>query len=132
MRDTKIITLYKNKGDKSDCNSYRGISLLSVVGKLFARVILPRIQILANQILPETQCGFRSGRSTTDMVFSLRQIQEKCREQNIPLHICFVDLTKAFDMVSRSGMYLILQRIGCPPTLLKLVKSLHEGMQGTV
>ena len=46
MRDAKIVTLYKNKGDRSDCNNYRGISLLSVVGKVFARVILVRLQEL--------------------------------------------------------------------------------------
>ena len=42
-RDSKIITLYKNKGDRNDCNNYRGISLLSIVGKVFVRVILIRL-----------------------------------------------------------------------------------------
>ena len=42
MRDAAIVTLYKNKGDRSDCNNYRGISLLSIVGKAFARVLLIR------------------------------------------------------------------------------------------
>ena len=46
MRDANIVTLYKNKGDRSDCNKYRGISLLSIVRKLFARVILKRLQVL--------------------------------------------------------------------------------------
>ena len=73
MRDAKIVTLFKNKGDRSDCNNYRGISLLSVVGKVFARVVLARLQILAERIYPESQCGFRSGRSTVDMIFSVRQ-----------------------------------------------------------
>ena len=77
-RDSKIITLYKNKGERSDCNNYRGISLLSIVGKVFARVILIRLQKLAERIYPESQCGFRAERSTIDMVFSLRQLQEKC------------------------------------------------------
>ena len=81
MRDAKIVTLYKNKGDRSDCNNYRGISLLSIVGKLFARVVLVRLQRLAERIYPESQCGFRAERSTVDMIFSLRQLQEKCREQ---------------------------------------------------
>ena len=43
MRDANIVTLYKNKGDRSDCNNYRGISLLSIVGKVFAGVTLTRV-----------------------------------------------------------------------------------------
>ena len=81
MRNAKIITLYKNKGDRSDCNNYRGISLLSIVGKVFAGVVLVRLHVLAECIYPESQCGFRSKRSTVDMIFSIRQLQKKCREQ---------------------------------------------------
>ena len=132
MRDANIITLYKNKGDRSDCNNYRGISLLSITGKMFARVILRRLQILAERVYPESQCGFRAKRSTIDMIFTLRQLQEKCREQRQPLYIAFVDLTKAFDLVSRRGLFKLLEKIGCPPKLLKLVISFHDGMQGTV
>ena len=132
MRNAKIVTLYKNKGDKGDCNNYRGISLLSITGKVFARIILKRLQTLAERILPESQCGFRAGRSTTDMIFTLRQLQEKCREQGQPLYIAFVDLTKAFDTVSRSSLYQVLKSIGCPPILLQLTKSFHEEMKSCV
>ena len=132
MRDANIVTLYKNKGDRSDCNNYRGISLLSVVGKVFARVVLARLQSLASRVYPESQCGFRAGRSTVDMIFSLRQLQEKCREQQMPLYIAFIDLTKAFDLVSRSGLFSLLQKIGCPPRLLQMVTSFHEDMHSTV
>ncbi|XP_037774545.1 uncharacterized protein LOC119571204 [Penaeus monodon] len=52
MRDTKIITLYKNKGDRCDCNNYRGISLLSIVGKPYARVMLVHLQKLAGVSTP--------------------------------------------------------------------------------
>ena len=84
MRDANIIILYKNKGERSDCNNYRGISLLSIVGKFIARkvivrVLLVRLQKLAERVCPESQCGFRAERSTFDMVFSVRQLQEKCR-----------------------------------------------------
>ena len=79
MRDAKIITLYKNKGERSDCNNYRVISLLSIVGKVHAQVLLICLQKLAEHVYPESQCGFQAERSMVDMVFSLHQLQEKCR-----------------------------------------------------
>ena len=127
-----IVTLYKNKGDRSNCNNYCGISLLSIVGKVFARVTLTRLQSLASQVYPESQCGFRAGRSTVDMIFSLLQLQDKCREQQQPLFLAFVDLTKAFDLMSRSGLFKILQKIGCPPKLLAIITSFHQDVQSTV
>ena len=66
------------------------------------------------------------------MIFSLRQLQEKCREQGKPLYVAFIVLTKAFDLVSRDGLFKILAKISCPPTLLSIVKSFHEDMKGTV
>ena len=132
MRDANIITLYKNKGDRSDCNNYRGISLLSIVGKLFARIILRRLQVLAERIYPELQCGFKSKRSTVYMIFSLRQLQEKCREQNQLLYLAFIDLTKAFDLVSEDGLIKMLPIIDCPPRLLSLIRSFHGGRLITV
>ena len=48
--------------------------------------------------------------STIDMVFSLRQLQEKCREQGRPLYIAFIDLTKAFNIVSWKGLFTLLQK----------------------
>ena len=121
-RDAKIVTLYKNKGDRNDRNNYRGISLLSIVGKAFARVVLGRLQILASNVYPESQCGFRSGWSTMNIICSLRQLQEKCREQQKPLFIAFIDLTKAFNMVSRIGLFGMLRKMGCPPRLLSIIK----------
>ena len=132
MRHATIVTLYKNNGGRSDCNSYRGISLFSIVGKVFARVALARLQILASRVYPESQCGFRADRSTVDKVFSLRQLQEKCREQQMPLYLAFIDLTKAFNLVSRSGLFKLLQKIGCPPHLLAVVTSFHDNMHSTV
>ncbi len=71
-------------------------------------------------------------RGTTDMVFVLRQIQEKRREQKKVLYITFVDLTKAFDTVSRQGLWKILEKLGCPPKFLTMIIQLHEGQLGQV
>ena len=54
MRDANIVTLYKNKGDRGDCNNYRGISFLNIIGKLFAKVVLMKLQVLAERIYPES------------------------------------------------------------------------------
>ena len=90
-----------------------------------------KLRVLAKRIYPESQCGFRAKRATIDMI-SLRQLQEKCREQGKPLYVAFIDLTKVFDLVSRDGLFKILAKIGCPPTLFSIVKSFHDNMKGTV
>ncbi|XP_063604704.1 uncharacterized protein LOC134780126 [Penaeus indicus] len=68
---------------------------------------------------------------TTDMI-SVRQLQEKCREQGRPLYLAFIDLTKAFDLVSGKGLFRLLEKIGCPPQLRSMVVSFHEDMKSTV
>jgi len=54
MKNANIVTLYKNKGDTGDCNNFRPISLLNIVGKLFAKVALMKLQVLAKRIYPES------------------------------------------------------------------------------
>lgn len=70
--ETATVTLYKNKADQRDCNSYRGTSMLNIVGKVFTRVVLGRLQKLAEKAYLESQCGFRFEHSTIDIIFSLQ------------------------------------------------------------
>ncbi|KAL0173433.1 hypothetical protein M9458_029401, partial [Cirrhinus mrigala] len=89
----------------------------------------------SNGILPEVLKNGKLvvvGRATIDMIFSVRQLQEKSREQQMPLYIAFIDLTKAFDLVSRSGLFRLLQKIGCSPQLLAVVTSFHDNIHSTV
>ena len=85
FHDALIVALYKYKGSTADCGNYWGISLLSIAGKIFARIILNRLIAVSEANLPEAQCGFRPGRGTVDMIFTVRQVQEKCLEQNLDL-----------------------------------------------
>ena len=135
FKDAMIVHIFKRKGDRACCDDHRGISLLSIAGKIVARVLLNRLSAHVQhdgEILPESQCGFRSGRGTTDMVFAARQIQEKCREQHQDLYMTFIDLTKAFDSVHREGLWLVLKKIGCPDKFVSIVRSFHDGMVGCV
>ena len=123
----------KNKGEMSDCSNYWGITLLSIAGKILACILLNRlVSTIAEDHLPETQCRFRANRGTTDVVFVLRQLQEKCREQNKRLYVAFVDLTEAFDTVSRKGLWMIMECLGCPPKFLSMVIQLHKDQCGQV
>ena len=131
LRDATIVALFKNKGLKTDCGNYRGISLLSIAGKILARIMLNRlIPSVAAKNLPESQCGFRRNRSTADMIFTVRQIQEKCTEQNMWLYAVFVDLTKAFDTVNREALWAILRKLSYPAKFTTLIRLLHDDMTG--
>ena len=66
------------------------------------------------------------------MIFSARQLLEKCKEQNLPLYQCFIDLSKAFDTVKRSTLWKILLKLGCPERFVGLIRSLHNGMKARV
>jgi len=66
------------------------------------------------------------------MIFTARQLQEKCREQQSELFAIFVDPSKAFDSVDRSALWQILIKIGCPNDFVNIICSFLEGMQACV
>ena len=66
------------------------------------------------------------------MIFTARQLQEKCQEQNVDLYMTFVDLTKAFDTVSREGLWKIIAKFGCPAKFIAMVRQFHDGMLARV
>ena len=103
------------KGDLTICDNWRGISLLDTIGKVFAKVIQMRLQKVAEEVLSDSQCGFRAARGCTDMIFCVRQLIEKAREHNTKLYLLFVDLRKAYDSVPRQALWVTLKKFGIPP-----------------
>ena len=103
-------------------------ALLATAGKILSTIISNRLYVaIANKFLPESQCGFRSGRSTVDMILSARKLQEKCHEQQCDLYLVFIDLTKAFNSVSRQGLCTVLSKLSCPSKLTNIIRC-HDGM----
>ena len=82
--------------------------------------------------LPEEQSGFRPNRSTTDMMFVIRQLQELACKKRIPLYVCFIDLTKAYDSVDRTLLWTILARFGVPHNMISTIGQFHDGMRKCV
>jgi len=95
-----IIPLYKGKGSKSECSNYRGITLLSVSGKVFAHIILARIKptLLSHRRLRQSR--FTPGRSMRDRIATLCSTAQWKQDFGHPTFAAFVDLRAAFDSLS--------------------------------
>ena len=99
--DYTITQIYK-KGSPNDPDNYRGIALLSTGSKVFSAVLTRRLQrVLVPDVVPESQYGYRPGRSTEDLIHVLRQLFEKAWEKNTAMYAIFIDFRKAFDSVDR-------------------------------
>ena len=102
-----IVPIFKNKGSPEDPGNYRGITLLSALGKLFTSIINSRLNDFVNNVglLGEEQAGFRANYSTTDHVFVLNCIIDIYLKNKKRLYCAFVDYKKAFDLVDRSSLW---------------------------
>lgn len=116
-----ICPLHK-KGDKMQCENYRGIALLEVCYKILAQIVRKRLVSYSEEIIGEYQAGFRGGRSITDQIFVLKEIQASCYEYKIPLFAIFIDYKQAYDSVDRRRMYEALREMGIPKKLIMLIR----------
>ena len=116
------------KGDLSSWSNYRGITLLSIPGKVFNRVLLNRMKDVVYPHLRDQQAGFRKGRSSTDQIASLRIILEQSLEWNFSLYINFVDYEKAFDSVDRKSLWRLLRLYEVPEKITNIIRNSYEGM----
>ena len=130
-RDMIVVALPK-KGDLSKCDNWRGIALVELFGKLFAKVLQLRLIHVCEVVLGDTQCGFRPGRSCSDMAFVMSMFVGKAVEHRTPVHCGFVDLTKAYDSIPRRLAYRALRASGLPDAFVKVFQSFHEDMDAEV
>ncbi|KAK3552841.1 hypothetical protein QTP86_022544 [Hemibagrus guttatus] len=126
-----VIPLFK-KGDRRVCSNYRGITLLSLSGKVYSRVLERRVRTLVEPQIQEEQCGFRPSRGTLDQLYTLHRVLEGSWEFAPPVHMCFVDLEKAFDRVPRGILWEALWEYGVRGPLLRAVLSLYNRSRSLV
>ena len=120
-----IVPIHKKK-DKTICNNYRGISLLSVPGKVYTRVLQQRLRKYVEEIVGEEQAGFRKGRGTVDQIFTIRQLAEKYYEKNKVIYNNFIDFRQAFDSVWQQGLWRVMRNYGIPEELVELLEDLYS------
>jgi len=126
-----VVPLFK-KGDRRVCSNFRGITLLSLPGKVYSGVLERRVRRIVEPRIQEEQCGFRPGRGTVDQLYTLGRVLEGAWEFAQPVYTCFVDLEKAFDRVPRGLMWGVLREYGVPDSLIGAVRSLYDRCQSLV
>uniref|UniRef100_A0A3P9PV83 Reverse transcriptase domain-containing protein n=1 Tax=Poecilia reticulata TaxID=8081 RepID=A0A3P9PV83_POERE len=126
-----VVPLFK-KGDRRVCSNYRGITLLSLPGKVYSGVLERRVRRIVEPRIQEEQCGFRPGRGTLDQLYTLSRVLEGAWEFAQPVYMCFVDLEKAFDRVPRGALWGVLREYGVPGPLIWAVRSLYDRCQSLV
>ena len=132
-RDGLLSPLYKI-GNRLNPDNYRGITLLSVLGKLFTRVLNNRLELWAEnyRIYVEAQNGFRKGRGTVDSIFVLHSAINEFMEKGNKLYTCFVDFSKAFDYEVHDNLWYKLLKSGVRGTIFNILHSMYENIRTTV
>ena len=129
-----IVILFKG-GERNDLNNYRGITLLSVIGKLLVGILNERLTKFVEKykIVHENQTGFRKGYRTTDHIFTLYSvINHTVNVKKKPLYVCFVDFKKAFDKVSHALLWQKLVNYGIDGKFIKIIKSMYFKVKSCV
>ena len=122
-----IIPVFKT-GDNDNTDNYRGITLISCLGKLFTRVLNNRLGIWAEQegILGETQFGFRKGREVSDCLFILHGLIELLLTRGSKLYCAFIDYEKCYDYLDRTAVWVKLMRSGVSSKIISIFRSMYS------
>ena len=127
-----LIVPLPKKGDLTKITNYRGISLTSIAGKLYHKVLLSRIRDKLDVTLPVNEAGYRPGRGCAEHIHALRRIVKGCDSKNLPLVAVFMDFKKAIYSIDRSVMFKILRYYGIPEQITNAIRLLYEGMCSAV
>ena len=128
-----IVPIHK-KGNTNDTDNYRGITLLSTLGKLFTSILNNRLITWAEPyyIYIEEQAGFRREMGTVDNIFLLHGLITHLINQGKKLYCAFVDFKKAFDFVNRDIIWYKLIKLGIRGKMLNIIKSMYEDVKSRV
>ena len=120
------------KGNAKECSNYCTVVLISHASKVMFKIFQARLQQYVNLELPDVQAGFRKSRGTRDKIASICWIIEKALEFQKNISFCFIDYTKAFDLVHQNKLWKILKEMGIRDHLTCLLRNMYAGQEATV
>lgn len=129
-----IKPIFKNKGDPTQPENYRPITLLSCLGKLFTCILSKRLDTYASEInlITSSQAGFRKNHSTLDHILTLQFLSNTllCRKKK--LFCAFVDFKQAFDTVWRNGLWYKLLDNGIGGKCYAFIRNMYKGIKSKI
>ena len=129
-----IVPIHK-KGPKNDPSNFRGITLMSCLGKLFLTILNNRLTQFAkeNKILSEKQLGFVGGNRTSDAHIIINNlIQKYCHKDGLKIFSCFVDFSKAFDTIPRDILLTKLFNYGIRGQFFNIIRDIYKNDKSCV
>jgi hypothetical protein len=129
-----IITPIHKKGPTGDPNNFRGISLTSVVCKIFTSLVNNRLSnfLEATGSIGNEQAGFRENFSTSDHIFVLHHLMSMYIKSKRRLYCTFVDYEKAFDTINRYHLWRKLLASGINGRILIAIKNMYDKSKAQV
>ncbi|XP_073960531.1 uncharacterized protein [Choristoneura fumiferana] len=123
LMKTIVVPIIKNKtGIVSDIQNYRPISLATVVAKVLDSLLDKHLE--RHIILDDAQFGFQAGLSTESAILCLKSTVQYYTTRNTPVYACFLDLSKAFDLVAYDILWnMMVCDTGLPAELIEFLSS---------
>eukprot|EP00973_Karenia_brevis_P093879 12419592-Karenia_brevis.AAC.1 len=127
-----FVTVLLKKGDPKMPDNYRPITLLSVLYKLFSRILLARLREVLEAAQCVDQAGFRKGYACDDHLHTISILCETSLEYNRTLWVCAIDFRKAFDSVEHGAIWKALLRQGVDARYVRTLADLYAGQTGCI
>ncbi len=119
----KVITIFK-KGDRQNPNNYREISILNSLAKLFDKVLCNRLNWWFRPL--REQAGAQRGRGCLEHIVTLRLLVDAAKRKKLKLFVMFIDFSKAYDLIPRSKLFVVLKRKGCALVMPRALTGCHR------
>ena len=132
QRQGVVRLIEKKNKDRRNLENWRPISLLNVDTKIFSKLLANRIKLVLPDIISDEQTAFVKDRFIGENVQLIQGLTEYCKRKQEHGLILAIDFRKAFDSVSHTFLFKVLEHFGFGPNFIGMIKTLHQGAENAI